>query len=282
MQTIKSIVVKNMRAITLVMVVIILLLSTVIQTFGIHQTNQENAMRIFSQVEQILEENARELEQVRAEYNAQCLRDARTLAYILEYNPAARDDIAELKRIADGMGVDEIHIFDKNGVIVAGTHPEYYGYSVHSGEQIGFFKPLLTDRSLELVQDITPNTAEGKLVQYSALWSQSGDFILQIGMAPANVLRATEKNELSYIFSLLRTGVGYNLYAVDPDTQTVEGATAVSGVGKGISEVGFQMEQLESSKAFRTAADGVWCYCFSRRIGGSYIVFAVPVRGLWQ
>ena len=51
MQTIKSIVVKNMRAITLVMVVIILLLSTVIQTFGIHQTNQENAMRIFSQVE---------------------------------------------------------------------------------------------------------------------------------------------------------------------------------------------------------------------------------------
>ncbi len=282
MQTIKSIVVKNMRAITLVMVVIILLLSTVIQTFGIHQTNQENAMRIFSQVEQILEENARELEQVRAEYNAQCLRDARTLAYILEYNPAARDDIAELKRIADGMGVDEIHIFDKNGVIVAGTHPEYYGYSVHSGEQIGFFKPLLTDRSLELVQDITPNTAEGKLVQYSALWSQSGDFILQIGMAPANVLRATEKNELSYIFSLLRTGVGYNLYAVDPDTQTVEGATAVSGVGKGISEVGFQMEQLESSKAFRTAADGVWCYCFSRRIGGSYIVFAVPVRGLYK
>lgn len=56
-----------------------------------------------------------------------------------------------------------------------------------------FFKPLLTDKSLHLVQDITPNTAEAKMMQYSALWSKSGAFIVQIGMEPVNVLKATEK-----------------------------------------------------------------------------------------
>lgn len=75
------------------------------------------------------------------------------------------------------MEVDEIHIFDTTGRIYAGTHPEYYDYTFDSGEQMNFFKPLLTDKSLHLVQDITPNTAEAKMMQYSALWSKSGEII---------------------------------------------------------------------------------------------------------
>ena len=76
--------------------------------------------------------------------------------------------------------------------------------TVYDGEQIGFFKPLLSDKSLRLCQDIAPNTAEGKKIQYAALWSDNGKFIVQVGMEQDSVKRATEKNELSYIFSLLR------------------------------------------------------------------------------
>ena len=77
--------------------------------------------------------------------------------------PSVSEDMEELKRIAALMEVDEIHIFDKTGRIVAGTHPEYYDYTFDSGEQMSFFKPMLEDRSLKLVQDVTPNTAEGKM-----------------------------------------------------------------------------------------------------------------------
>ena len=38
-------------------------------------------------------------------------------------------------------------------------------------EQMAFFAPMLTDKSLQLVQDAGPNTAEGKNMQYSAAWS---------------------------------------------------------------------------------------------------------------
>lgn len=279
MADLKSIVVKNMEKVSLMMVIIILFFSTAIQWYGVRQTARQNALRIFDQIGQILEENSRELERVRGEYESMCLNDARTVAYILECRPEARNDVEELKKIAAGVEVDEIHIFDVTGKIVAGTHPEYYGYSFDSGEQMGFFKPLLWNYALELVQDISPNTAEGKLVQYSALWSEDRTFILQIGMYPSTVLRATEKNELSYIFSLLRTGVGYSLYAVDPETEKVAGATVVADTGKGISEVGFEAEQLAAGGAFYAEVNQVKSYCMAKKIGENYVVWATPVSG---
>ena len=48
---------------------------------------------------------------------------------INEENPDALYNIDELKKIAQYVEVDEIHIFNKQGVIISGTHPEYYGYS---------------------------------------------------------------------------------------------------------------------------------------------------------
>lgn len=282
MLTIKSIVVKNMKRIALIMVTIILFISTLIQIFSMHEVGRQNARQIFEQVGQILDENFGELERVQEEYKDMCLNDARIVAYILKCNPDARDDVNELKKIASDVEVDEIHIFDTDGVIIGGTHPEYFGYSFDSGEQIGFFKPLLEDKSIEIVQEITPNTAEGKLVQYSALWSEDGDFIVQIGMEPSNVLRATEKNELSYIFSLLRTGVGYHLYAIDPKKEKVVGATVISEVGKDLSEIGITMRQMESGRSFHAKMGKEAFYCLSEKIGDNYIVWASPVSGFYR
>ena len=71
-------------------------------------------------------------------------------------------DVEELQKIADLILVDEIHLFDKNGYIYSGTLPKYYGFSFDSGEQMEYFKPMLTDKKLTMCQDVTPNTAEGK------------------------------------------------------------------------------------------------------------------------
>ncbi len=282
MQAIRDLVVEKMHRIARIMVIIILFLSTTIQIFSVRQTARQNARQIFEQVGQILEENSRELERVQEEYATRCLNDARTVAYILKGNPSVGESVEELREIAADVEVDEIHIFDANGVIVTGTHPEYWGYSFDDGEQIGFFKPLLTDYSLELMQDITPNTADHKLVQYSALWNDDRTFIVQIGMYPSTVLQATQKNELSYIFSLLGTGVGYDLYAISPETQTVVGSTIVSDVGKDLTEVGFQKEHLWTDKAFYTEMNSKIIYCLSQKIGGNYVIWASPLSTFYQ
>ena len=282
MPAIKSIVVKNMSKIALLMMVVILFLLAFIQISDIQQNIHQDAHQAFYQVEQLLDENSRQLEQIQEEYTASCLNNARTAAYILAYNPKAKDDSDELKKIAADMEVDEINIFDSNGVIVAGTHPEYFGYSFDSGKQMRFFKPLLTDKFMEIVQNIMPNTVEGKLVQYSALWSEDGEFIIEIGMYPASVLQVTEKNDLSYIFSLLETGDSCSLYAVDPDTQKVVGATDISNVNKHISEIGFQTKQLGSGDAFYAKTNQTGSYCLSKRIGENDIIWTIPVSDFYK
>lgn len=98
------------------------------------------------------------------------------------------------------MEVDEIHIIDAAGEIVSGTHPQYYGYSFDSGEQMNYFKPMLKDKSLKMVQDIEPNTAEHKLMQYSAMWNSTGEFIVEAGIEPVNVSKVTEKNDCLIFF----------------------------------------------------------------------------------
>lgn len=282
MPAIKDMVVKNMCKVTVFLTLFILFLSTFVQISDQQNQIQQNARKLFSQVDQILDENSKELEQLQQEYAASCLNNARTAAYILEHNPEAKDDSEELQKIAANIEVDEIHIFDANGVIVAGTHPEYFGYSFDSGKQLKFFKPLLTDKYMEMVQDIMPNTTKGNLVQYSALWSENKEFIIQIGMYPDKVLQVTEKNKLSHIFSLFRTEAGYCLYAVNPDTEKVVEATNASDVDQNISSIGFQMEQLTSGDTFYAKVDQNRSYCFSKRIGENYIVWTMPVSDFYQ
>lgn len=67
-----------------------------------------------------------------------------------------------------------------------------------------FFLPILTDKELRLCQNITPNTAEGKHMQYAALWCKKKPYIVQIGMEPKHIIKALQQNNLSYIFLTLQ------------------------------------------------------------------------------
>ena len=176
---------------------------------------------LFWQIQQILTENQVESQQAKEEYRAQCLLRANAAAYIIQSSDTDLSDQAEMTRIAELLQVDELHIFDTGGTIIAGSEPKYFGYHFNSGEQMQFFLPMLADRGLELCQDVTPNTAEGKLMQYAAVWREDGAGIVQIGVTPARVLAAMEKTELSYIFSLLTGGGQTELCAADPDTYTM-------------------------------------------------------------
>ena len=146
------------------------------------------------------------------------------------------------------MEVDEIHIIDAAGEIVSGTHPQYYGYSFDSGEQMNYFKPMLKDKSLKMVQDIEPNTAEHKLMQYSAMWNSTGEFIVEAGIEPVNVSKVTEKNELPYIFSQLCVNPDTSYFAVNAETEKIVGATDTELVGMDMKEIGLNTEKIHSTK----------------------------------
>ncbi len=272
MLNLKKMISRYMEKVAIIMFVLIVLAVFVFQALNEQRRTRENAVSRFSQMEQVLAENQRDLAEVQNEYSQTCLHNAEVVAYIIEHSPHTLENVEDFRGIAELIEVDEIHIFDKTGKIVKGTHPEYWGFTFDSGEQIGFFKPMLKDKSLRLCQDIAPNTAEGKQMQYSALWSENGEFIVQVGMEPVNVMRVTEKNELSYIFSLLRVNVGVNFYAIDMETGEIVGSTVAEDVGKSFADVGFDMyDMTERGNGFHATVNGVRSYCIFSVMGDNLI-----------
>lgn len=283
MESLKRIIVTRLQWLAVLMVIMVLPVAATIQILMLQNQARENANGAFHQIRQILEENTRELETITDEYRETCLLNAESIAYMIQYNPEILGDIEEFRRIARIMEVDEIHVFDKTGCIFTGTHPEYYNFTFETGEQIGFFAPLLEDKSLRLCQDITPNTAEGKLVQYSALWSDDEEFIVQVGMYPATVMEYMEKNSLSYIFSLLQGSVGVEMYAIDGSDYTVMGATSSVNNGKTMKDLGLNPALIGSYKKGTLATvNGVDSFCMFTDMDGTLIGYVVATDALYR
>lgn len=240
------------------------------------------AQTTFYHIEQILNENQKDLNKQKKEYRQTCIDNAQAVAYSLQENPDALYNIDELKKIAQYVEVDEIHIFNKQGVIISGTHPEYYGYSFDSGKQLSFFKPLLSNQNLQLTQKIMENTASHIKMQYSALWSENKEFIVQVGMNHENASKATKKNQLSYLFKLFRVNNEAQYYAINSKNHKIVG-TIHHHIGDVASSIGLKDTQIKEAKnGFFTEIDGQLSYCVSKKIKNNYIYCIIPVRVLFK
>lgn len=283
MGTLKKIISRYMRRITCILVAVVLVVIIFIQVLNLQRQAYENSARTFGQIEQLLKRNQEDLNRIMIEYRGTCLNNAKAIAYLIQDNPAILGDVEELRKIAALMEVDEIHIFNEAGCIFSGTHPEYFGYTFESGEQMRFFSPMLEDKSLQLVQDIMPNTAEAKLMQYSALWSENQEFIVEVGMKPVNVMKAREKNELSYLFSLFRVNLDAGYYAIDAESGEIVGATNIVHVGKNLTDLGLTLDSLpDYGTGGHAVINGRRSYCVFKRLETNFIGRVISCRDLYQ
>ncbi len=283
MKPLRKMISRYMNLVTLILISFLTIVIVYVQVADTHRQAYNDAVVTFQQIEHVLEENNAELAEISEEYSQTCLYNAEAIAYLIQDKPSVLDSVDELRRIAVFMEVDEIHIFDETGRIFAGTHPEYFDYTFDSGEQMVFFKPMLADKSLKLVQDIMPNTAEAKMMQYSALWSADEKFIVQVGMSPVNVMKATQKNELSYIFSLFRVNPEASYYAIDQASGEIVGSTDLGCVHKNIEAVGLSLSDITvQSKGFHATVNGQDSFCVFKPIGSSYIGRILTNRELYE
>ncbi len=283
MRTLRSTINRYILLLAFVSVTVMLSLIVLIQLKAEQNLAYERSTATFQQIEQILDENRVELDEIQEEYAQTCLNNAETIARIIEGEPELIYDVEGLMELARIVGVDEIHFFDATGRIFAGTHPKYFDFTFDSGEQMMFFKPMLEDKSLRLVQDITANTAEGKPMQYSAIWSRKGDIIVQVGMEPTKVMKVRAKNELSYIFSLFSVNPEVIYCAVDAKSGEIVGATVQENVGETLDKVGLTKEEIESQpKGFFAEVDGVDSFCVFKRVDENYIGRIVSASELYR
>lgn len=273
----------RLSAIILAAMVVSLVLNYFLQIGGARRGMRSTSNELFWQIGQILRQNEEDAAKTQEEFMQNCLIRAKAAAYIVQHRPEIIGDLPEMQKVADLLQIDEFHLFDAEGNLYAGSQPKYYGMNFNSGEQMQFFLPMLEDRLLELCQEITPNTAEQKLMQYAAVWREDGKEIVQIGMEPRRVLESMSRNELSYIFSLLTADKGAVIFAVDPASFEVLGSTNPDFIHKTVREIGLSEEKVTSGEeGLRAVVMGDKSYCVFSPMGSVILGRICSEESLYQ
>lgn len=263
----RKIIVRNMIKMMSVLIFVMMSVIFMLQVYDCQRDMRGSSRDLFEQINNLMDENNEEIEILKAEYSELCLDYADAIAYILSRDESIMDNMQELNKIADFMQVDEIHIFDDKGTIIKGTIPKYYGLTIYDGEQIGFFAQMYEDKNMRLCQEITPNTSEGKEIQYAAVWNETGEYVIQVGVVPERVLNVLDKNTLQHIFSHFAVESGTYLYAIDKTTNVIIATTDESAVGKSYESMDMKRTFKSERTDFHAKIYGVHSYCYAQDMG---------------
>lgn len=225
---------------SLIFICVLLSIVYLIQVYNNRDQAEHTAAVLINQVESTIDRNEEKenklLNSLKEDYTVR----AKSISYILDRSPEIADDVLELNKIAQLTRVDEIHILDETGTICGGSHPEYYGYSMDSGVQMAYFKPMLSDKNLSMCQDLTPNTAEGKLMMYAICWNESGTEMLQVGIAPKRLMEELQVNDIYEVVQGMPTYRGIIVVVADKASGEIQGATTTELVGQKLSDIGVE------------------------------------------
>ena len=201
--------------------------------------------------EDIIAENDEDRNNLHQFFKRLYLEKAKTASYLIDSKPELETDLHSLHDLADVMGVDQIHIFNPEGVIYSGTNPEYYGLSMDDGEQIRFFKPMLNNKFLSLSQDVTPNTAEGRIMLYSMCWNEDGTRLVQVGAYGERFPRIMNRNQIEMFLDLIPENPASDIILTDTDSDQVIASTNTDYIGKELSDIGIDMGKRSCKERIR-------------------------------
>lgn len=271
---------KKRKIVTLSIVIIVIAL--LLEASILKYVNDRNAYRtskvLIDRVITVLNKNDKSKNELIESLKDDCIVRAKAVTYIIDANPEIECDVDELQEIAKLMAIDEIHLFDEHGYIYSGSVPKYFGYNFYSGEQIGYFKPMLKDKSLTMCQEVALNTSEAKEMMYAITWNEDGTKMIQVGIEPKKLLDEIEQNSIPNVVARMPVYKGMGIVVADVDTQTIEGATDSSKIGKKLVEIGIPSDRVCSDgvTVIHIRADGNHCRCMIRQ-DDKYIV-AVTVE----
>ncbi len=225
-----------------------------------------------------LENNREELLLLREGLDEDYLTRAKAAAYVLDNLEEVSMDVAEMQYLADLLNVDEIHIIDENGFIVAGSVSKYVGMDMHDHPQTNAFIAVLEsdDPDAYLIQDAQPNAAEEKIMQYIGVRRKGQKGVIQVGLTPTRQLEAQSRNTYEYIFSKFPTDKGEELYVVDTRTGAVLGHSG--GMNLNFNAECYQLEDLMdcSNGAYKQGRDNTRMYVVSRQYDDVLLCAALP------
>ncbi|MCR5491061.1 MAG: GGDEF domain-containing protein [Bacilli bacterium] len=218
--------------------VLMLLLQFGIVSLSNIREAENTTIAYVNQTEAIVENNKREGEVLLASVKEDYIRLTKAVAHYLDNDPDSYNDINELLTLCNLMEIDEIHIFNEEGLIVSSSVAKYVNVvSMYDEGQIQYFLPMLEDKTLSMCQDVTPNSAEGKPMMYAITWNATGTYMVQIGIEAVRLDEVLKANEISAIVEDMAIGENMAVIVADAATLEVKGSSRKGLLNRPIGEV---------------------------------------------
>lgn len=266
------------RSNLIIIAVIFIVISMILEVILMSRINARSANKttqvLLDQVISSLENNTRSEQDMMASLKEEYILRAKTVSFILDKGTIKETSADALYSFAKMMEIDEINLFDENGVIYGGTNPEYLGLSFNSGDQIAYFKPMLTDKTMSMCQDVTPNTALGRSMMYAITWNETGDRMVQLGIEPKRLLAEFKRNEIHNVIESIPSYDGLDIYVANIDTGVIIGATDDDKVGMRLDDIGFPKQERDLSTTYSCTKtiDGYLSYCKFKQVEDMVVV----------
>ena len=228
---------------------------------------ESDSILLFDQVETIVSANNKANEEARKRVDNICLDKARHAAFLLNGIKPEDVSLTMLEKVCVDTAIEEINLFDDQGYIFASTVTDYIGLNVNDGEQVAFFTPMLKDKDLAMVQELTANTRKGKMMQYASSWLPDGTYWVQIGYTPEEIATLANTHTMSEVFGMLLHDATSIMIAIDPETYAITGSTDQLLKGKTVMSFGLDPAQINTDgKATRfTSSNGMNIYAVYRQ-----------------
>lgn len=155
-----------------------------LQTLTNQNNNTASSKAKLEDVRQKLLNNEENIQNLSDNLGESLLAKTRAFADLLALDPSIVQDTVRLQELTDRLIVDQLHVIDKDGIIVGSSIEDYIGFDMKSGEQSNEFMVIVEDPSIEIVQEPQMNVAEGTIVQYSGITRKDDKGLVQVGVRP--------------------------------------------------------------------------------------------------
>ena len=147
------------------------------------------------------------------------------------YDP---EDVPYNQRIADILGVDEIHIVDEDGILIGGNIEGYFGFDFKGGGQTIPFLRILEDPTYELAQEPQPNAADGTANQYVGVARTDEKGLVQVGLDAQSVVAFQNNLDISHTAAVMH--IGATGYAMIIDAGVIKYSPDRQSIGRDVSK----------------------------------------------
>lgn len=142
---------------------------------------------------------------------------ARALAWIILKSPSIVYNQAELEKVKNILDVDELHVSNAKGILIASIPIRSKGIDMNSSKQTRAFMEAITNPKFEFVQEPMERGVNDGIFQYAAVARIDTPGIIQIGHIPDRLKNAEKLADIKNISDSFRIGKSGSILILEDD-----------------------------------------------------------------